>query len=252
MNGFKGRTVLVTGASRGIGAAIATMLAEAGGAVVVADVDLAGAQETAGRIVQSGATAMAVACDIRDPGSIGRMFDEIEARFDPVSIVVNNAARHAYVRVEDVDPEHFEAIFGPVMGAMLVTGEFARRFRADSGRVVNISSGAARKASPDQSVYAAAKGAVEAMTRCQALELGERRITVNGVAPGPTNTIMVQKDYDEAARRELAANIALGRLGEPEDIARVVAFLCSEEGGWVTGQIVDANGGQNLVRPPKA
>lgn len=253
MTGLEGKTALVTGASQGIGAAIAQLLAWNGASVVVADVNIEGARETVASIVEKNGKAMAVSCDIRRPDAISLMFDEVEAAFDPVSILVNNAARHAFIQLEEIDPDHFHAIFDCVMGAMLITGEFSRRFRSDGGRVVNISSGSARSAAPDQSVYSAAKAAVEAMTRCHALELGSRRITVNGVAPGPTNTNMLKKDYgDEASQKRLVAKMALGRLGEPEDIARVVAFLCSTEGGWITGQIIDANGGQNLVRPPAA
>lgn len=251
MTGLEGRVALVTGASRGIGAGIAQLLASEGAAVAVVAVNIDGARSVVVEIEGDGGKAMALSCDIRDPVAIGRVFDEIEAQFGPVSILVNNAACHAFVRLEDIDPEHFHAMFGTVMGAALVTGEFARRFRSDGGRVVNISSGSARKASVNQSIYSASKAAIEAMTRCYAMELGDRKITVNAVAPGPTNTAMIEKDNpDETLKNRLVSQIALGRLGEPEDIARVVAFLCSTEGGWVTSQVIDANGGQNLVRPP--
>jgi 3-oxoacyl-[acyl-carrier protein] reductase len=251
MTGLEGMTALVTGASRGIGAAIARLLASEGAAVAVVDVNIDGARSVVAQIEREGGKAMALVCDIRDPAAIGAMFDEIEAQYGPVSILVNNAARHAFVRLEDIDPDHFHAIFGTVMGTALVTGEFARRFRSDGGRVVNISSGSARNATVNQSIYAASKAAIEAMTRCYALELGDRKITVNAVAPGPANTAMIEKDNpDEESRKRLISKIAFGRLGEPEDIARVVAFLCSAEGGWVTCQVIDANGGYNLVRPP--
>jgi len=240
-----GRVALITGAARGIGAATAVRLATDGAQVVVNySTSQQAAEETVAIITQAGGIAVAVQADVSDTLAVRHLFDAVEKAFGSVSILVNNAGVYEMRTVEQEDQAHFEKVFhANVLSTLLTTAEFARRFTGKVGRVVNISSGGARSAISGGAVYCASKAAVEALTRGHALELGSKGITVNTVAPGVTETEMMKHGLSEEVKQHMIHNTTLGRLGQPEDIAAVVAFLCSDDGQWMTGQALDANGG---------
>ncbi len=248
MGRLDGRVAIVTGAARGIGAAIAKRLAADGARVVVNySTSAKPAEETVAAIAGAGGQAVAVQGDVSDPAAVTGLFDAAERRFGPVAILVNNAGVYETRPVEQADAAHFEKVFrANVLGTLLATAEFARRFRGGPGRVVNISSGAARSALPGGAVYSASKAAVEGLTRGHAVDLGAKGITVNAVAPGTTDTEMLRAGLPEGMKEQMIASTALGRLGTPEDIADVVAFVCSDDARWITGQFLDANGGLRI------
>ncbi|MBY0261303.1 MAG: glucose 1-dehydrogenase [Phycisphaerales bacterium] len=242
------QTAIVTGSARGIGAAIATRLAADGAKVVVNfSTSAKPAGDTVSAITKAGGKAVAVQADISDAAGVTKLFDAAEKAFGPVSILVNNAAAYEMRPLEKCDHDHFEkTMHTNVLGTLLVTAEFSRRFKADAGRVVNISSGAARAAIPECGVYCASKAAVEALARVHALELAKRHITVNCVAPGTTETEMLKGGLNDDMRKFMIDHTTLGRLGQPDDIADVVAFLCSNDARWITGQFIDASGGLRI------
>jgi 3-oxoacyl-[acyl-carrier protein] reductase len=248
MGRLDGRVAIVTGAARGIGAAVAKRLAADGARVVVNySTSAKPAGETVAAIAGAGGQAVAVQGDVSDPAAVTGLFDAAERRFGPVAILVNNAGVYETRPVEQADAAHFETVFrANVLGTLLATAEFARRFRGGPGRVVNISSGAARGALPGGAIYCASKAAVEGLTRGHAVDLGATGITVNAVAPGTTDTEMLRAGLPEELKERMIAGTALGRLGTPEDIADVVAFVCSDDARWITGQSLDANGGLRI------
>jgi 3-oxoacyl-[acyl-carrier protein] reductase len=246
MTGVKGRTAIVTGSARGIGREIAFQLAAQGAQVVVnymSSVDDASTVVT--NIIQAGGAALSIQADVSKPEGIQYLFERAESQFGEVSILVNNAGLYEHRLLEEVDLAHFEKVIGAnTLSVLLCTSEFSRRLKSSKwGRVVNISSGAARDHVPGNSVYSASKAALEALTRVHAAELGSRNITVNAVAPGLTESVMATSLPSEV-RIALISSTILGRLGQPDDIAQVVQFLCSDEGRWITGQVIDANGGR--------
>jgi 3-oxoacyl-[acyl-carrier protein] reductase len=238
------RVAIVTGGSRGIGAGIARRLAEDGAAVVVnystnveaADVVVAGIEAVGGR-------AVALQADLADLVQVRRLFAAAQQAYGRLDILVNNAAVAEFLPLEAITTGHYHRQFAVnVCGLLFATQEAAQRM-GEGGRIINISSGAAQAAPPSASVYSATKAAVEAITRSLAQELGPRQITVNAVAPGFTETDMLRAVMANVDWNELAARTPLGRIGTPEDIADVVAFLASEEARWVTGQVIGASGG---------
>lgn len=240
-----GSTALVTGAARGIGSAIAKRLAADGLSVVVNYASSAKpAEETVAAITKAGGKAVAIQADVSDAAGVAKLFDAAEKAFGPAAVLVNNAGVYDTRPLEQCDRQHYERVFtANVLGTLLTTAEFARRFKGEAGRVVNISSGAARGALPGGGVYCASKAAVEALVRVHALELGARHITVNAVAPGTTETEMLKAGLPEDVKKFMISSTTLGRLGTPEDIADVVAFVCSDNARWITGQYIDASGG---------
>jgi len=235
---------IVTGSSRGIGAAIAERLAANSVAVIV---NYANGREAAAQVVQrieaAGGRALAVQADIADPGSATALFDAAEQAFGGADILVNNAgtmALGAFAELSDADvARQFEV---NVAGVFRTLREAARRLR-DGGRIVNFSSSVVGLYQPRYGAYAATKAAVEAMTHVLAKELAPRGITVNAVAPGPTETEMFLGGKSDEQLRAIAAMNPFGRFGQPREIADVVAFLASPEASWVNGQILRVNGG---------
>ncbi|RWC67555.1 SDR family oxidoreductase [Mesorhizobium sp. M00.F.Ca.ET.151.01.1.1] len=238
------KAAIVTGASKGIGAAIARRLARDGIAVVV---NYARGQAEAEALVRAieadGGKAIAVQADIADPTGIANLFDAGEKAFGGIDILVNNAGIMRLSPIAQADDAFFDTQIAINLGGVFRgMREGARRLR-DGGRIVNFSSSVVGLYQPGYGVYAATKAAVEAMTHILAKELGARRITVNAVAPGPVETALFT-DGKSAAQIEAIGNmIPLGRLGQPDDIAGVVSFLAGPDSGWVNGQIIRANGG---------
>ena len=240
----KQRCAIVTGSSKGIGAAVAERLARDGMAVVVNYASGAQAADAlVAKIKATSATAIAVGADVSDPAAVARLFDQATDAFGGVDVLVNNAGimkLKPVVETEDALFDQHVAI--NLKGTFNGLREAARRMR-DGGRIVSFSSSVVGLYQPTYAAYAATKGGVEAMTHILAKELGKRGITVNAVAPGPVSTDMLLGDKSEEQVAAVTKMIPLGRLGEPEDIARVVAFLVGPDGGWVNGQVLRANGG---------
>ncbi|WP_292322458.1 SDR family oxidoreductase [Mesorhizobium sp.] len=240
----KTRTAIVTGASRGIGAAIAKRLAQEGIAVIV---NYARGKDAADEVVSAieaaGGTALAVQADIGDPAGMAALFDAAEKAFGGVDILVNNAGMMKLSPIAETEEAQFERqlvvnLGGPFRGMR----EAARRLN-DGGRIINFSSSVVGFYQPAYGVYAATKAGVEAMTHILAKELGPRRITVNAVAPGPIDTELFTDGKSAAQIEAITKLVPLGRLGQPDDIAGLVAFLAGPDSQWVNGQIIRANGG---------
>jgi 3-oxoacyl-[acyl-carrier protein] reductase len=239
-----GKVALVTGASRGIGRAVALRLARDGSAVVV---NYAGNAEAARSVVAEveagGGRAVAVQADVGVVADVARLFDEAIGHFGKLDILVNNAGIILYKPLAEVTEAEFDRLFAVnVKGTFFCCQQAAVRM-ADGGRIVNVSSSTTALMLPTYSAYVATKGAVEQLSHVLAKELGPRGITVNVVSPGPTDTELFGQGKSEEDKRRFAQLAALGRLGTPEDIADVVAFLASDEARWVTGQNLRANGG---------
>lgn len=238
------KVAIVTGASRGIGAAIARRLSADGIAVAV---NYASSSGQASQLVQEiegkGGRAMLAPADISDPEAVRRMFDSVETACGGVDILINNAGIMKLAPLAQVDDAMFDQTIAiNLKGVFNGLREAARRLR-EGGRIVNFSSSVVGLYQPSYGVYAATKAAVEAMTHILAKELGPRRITVNAVAPGPVATELFLDGKDEATINHIKQMNPLGRLGEVKDIADVVSFLVGPDGGWVNGQVIRANGG---------
>lgn len=235
---------LVTGASRGIGAAIARRLARDGFTVVVNYAgDARAAAAVAADIEAAGGRALTAQADVADPAAVRRMFDAAEAAFGGLDVLVNNAGVLQQAPLVDVDDAQFDRIIAiNLKGSFNAMREAGRRLR-EGGRIINFSSSLVGTLLPTYGAYVASKAAVEGMTPILAKELRGRRITVNAVAPGPTATELFLKGKPDALVEQLAKAAPLERLGTPEDIADVVAFLAGPDGGWVNGQVLRANGG---------
>lgn len=244
MKSLENKVALVTGASRGIGAAIAKDLGKAEAKVIV---NYAGnaqaAEEVVAAIRASGSEALAVQGDVSKVAEVKRLFDTAINHFGKLDILVNNAGVILYKKLAEITDEEFERLLGiNVRGVFYALREAATRL-ADGGRIINFSSTTTRMMLPTYSAYVATKGAVEQLTRVFAKEMGVRGITVNVVSPGPVNTELFTTGKSEEDIKRMANLAALGRIGEPEDIARVVCFLASDEAGWISGQNLGANGG---------
>ncbi|SEW24349.1 SDR family oxidoreductase [Luteibacter sp. 329MFSha] len=238
------KVAIVTGASRGIGAAIAARLARDGFTVVVNYANNAKpAAELVETIEKAGGRAISCQADVGDPQAIKRMFDAAETRYGGVDVLVNNAGIMKLAPVAQTDDATFdETIAINLKGTFNGVREAARRLR-EGGRIVNFSTSVVGLYQPTYGVYAATKAAVEALTHIVAKELGARKITVNAVAPGPVATDLFLEGKDQATLDRIRQMIPLGRLGEVDDIARVVSMLVGPDGGWINGQVLRVNGG---------
>ncbi|KNE84151.1 MULTISPECIES: SDR family oxidoreductase [Streptomyces] len=238
------RTAVVTGGSRGIGRAVAHRLARADLAVVVnyaSDADAA--EETVAAITAAGGRSTGVRADVADEHAVAALFDRAEQEFGGVDVVVNCAGRLALSPIADLDLAVLDAVHRTnIRGTFVVAQQAARRLRA-GGSFVGFSTSVVGTQFPAYGAYAASKGAVEALTLILARELRGRDITVNTVAPGPTATDLFLDGKTPEQIDRLAKAPPLERLGTPEDIAEVVAFLTGPEGRWVNGQVLRANGG---------
>ena len=244
MNKQTRKVALVTGASRGIGAAIAQRLASDGFTVIVNYAENAAPAEALVRTIeQAGGHALAAKADVSDAADVRRLFDAAETAFGGVDVLVNNAGILSVASIADADDASFDRqIAVNLKGTFNTLREAATRLRA-GGRIINFSSSVVALLQPTYAVYAATKAGVEAMTSVFAKELRGRDITVNAVAPGPTATDLFLKGKPQEVVERLAKLAPLERLGQPEDIAHTVAFLAGPDGGWVNGQVLRANGG---------
>lgn len=244
MSALKGKTALVTGGSRGIGRAIVERLARDGATVLFnyATRDDA-ADEVVRRVEEEGGTARAVKVDLAVPDSGDRLVS-FAADLDGLDILVNNAAVHTppALLADTTDDDFRTAVQANLLTAFTLMRYAAREMR-DGGRIINISTVNTLRPAQGNSPYAATKGALEQLTLVAAQELGSRGITVNTVSPGATDTELLRSVNPEEALAAVASMTPLGRLGDPGDIADVVAFLASPEARWVTGQNIRATGG---------
>jgi 3-oxoacyl-[acyl-carrier protein] reductase len=244
---LEGHVAVVTGASKGIGAAIAEHLAAAGAAVVVNYASSkAGAEAVVQRIGQLGGKAVAVQADVSKLEDIRRLFAETKKALGKLDILVNNAGIYEFAPLEEISLEHFHKQFDlNVLGLLLTTQEAVKHFGPAGGSIVNISSAVATLAPPNTSVYSATKAAVNAITRSLAQELGRRKIRVNAINPGMIETEGVHgaglsgSDF----QKQVENQTPLGRIGQPEDIAPAVVYLASAESAYITGETLYISGG---------
>jgi len=247
------KVALVTGASRGIGRAIALALGHRGATVAVHyHRAIAQAEDVVARIEEAGGQAFALQADLGDADAAAGLVAALrqtlcqrtgEASFD---ILVNNAGVGLRARIGEVTAADYDRVMQVNLKTPFFLIQQALPWLRDGGRIINISSIGTRAAYPEMSVYAPAKAGLEALTLLLASELGARGITVNAVLPGATATDLNKRASDPVASEAIARTVALGRVGQPQDIADIVAFLASAEGRWVTGQKIDASGGQRL------
>lgn len=242
---LNGRVALVTGSARGIGAAIAKRLARDGAAVMVNYSRSSDAAEGVARAIRAAGGKAAVAkADVGHPAEARGLVERTVKEFGRIDIVVNNAAMITPAPFESVEIDSANAQFAAnVMGPIAIVKEFLRHVPGDGGRIINISSLASEYALPNHSVYSATKGALDALTRVWAHEFGRLRVTVNAVSPGPVLTDAAAQFLTDEMRAKFVARTPLGRVGESDDIASVVAFLASSDSGWVTGHVLAASGG---------
>lgn len=242
-----GKVAVVTGASKGIGAAIAKHLGAEGAAVVVNyATSKEGADRVVNEIVRNGGKAVAVQANVAKPAEIERLFTETRKAFGRLDILVNNAGVYEFSPLEGVTEEHFHKHFNlNVLGLVLASKEAAKYFEGSGGSIINIGSVVSSLTPPSGAVYNATKGAVDAVTRTLAKELGPRKIRVNAINPGLVETEGIQAMGLAADdfRKQLKAITPLGRLGEVDDIAPAAVFFASPESSWITGETLRIAGG---------
>jgi 3-oxoacyl-[acyl-carrier protein] reductase len=244
MTTANGKTVLVTGGSRGIGAAIARQLAGIGMNVVINYASDEGAANAAvASITAIGGVANAVKGDVSKSDQFARLFDQAESRFGGLDMLVNNAGQMSPMLIAEVDEERFDRLFAINVRGVLNGCKLAAKRLRDGGRIVNISTSVIGMSPAGYGPYCATKAAVEALTRSLCKEVGQRGIRVNAVAQGPTETELLSSANSEERMKMYASMTPLARLGQAEDIARVVVFLATDEAGWVNGQTIRVNGG---------
>ncbi|RBL80413.1 3-ketoacyl-ACP reductase [Streptomyces cavourensis] len=238
------RVALVTGGSRGIGAAIVRRLAADGFAVAINYASSATeADALATEIRQAGGRATTVRADVSKSADVRAMFDHVQAELGRIDVLVNNAGVLKLQTLADTTDEQYDQTFDINTRGTFNTLREAGARLADGGAVINVSSTTVALNMPTYGIYIASKAAVEGFTRVFAKELRGRRITVNAVAPGPVATDLFKKGKSPELIEHFAKMPPLERLGEPEDISGVVAFLASQDGGWINGQVLRANGG---------
>jgi 3-oxoacyl-[acyl-carrier protein] reductase len=246
MSDLNGKVAVVTGASKGIGAAVAKSFSAAGAAVVV---NYSFSKDDADHVVADikarGGRAIAIPGDVANAADVARLFAETKKAFGTVDVVVNNAGVARFQPLEEITEDEFHREFNiNVLGTILVTKEAVKHFGPNGGSVINLSS-IASGGEPDAAIYSGTKGAVEAITRALAAELGPRKIRVNAIAPGVIETEgtrrlgIVGGDFE----KEAIARTPLGRIGQPDDVARVAVFLASDDSGWISGERLAVSGG---------
>ncbi|MGE8513782.1 MAG: SDR family oxidoreductase [Chryseobacterium culicis] len=243
MSTLNNKVILVTGASRGIGAEIAQQLASAGAKIIV---NYAGGKEAAEKVVASiqdnGGNAIAIQADVSNAEAVKQLFDQAISHYGKIDVLVNNAGIMITKLIKDTTDEDFSRQFDiNVRGTFNTLREAATKL-ADNGSIINFSSTTTRVMMPTYGTYVATKGAVEQLTRVFAKEVGSRGINVNAILPGPTNTALFTEGKPQEVIDRLASLNAFNRLGEPADIARIVVFLAGDDAKWISGQTIGANG----------
>ncbi len=254
MRGLTGKVVIVTGGAGGIGTALCNRFVEEGAAVAIFDLDGAGASALAERLSQAGARVRAYTVDISNGGQVSDAVARTETDLGPIDVLVNNAGWDYAARFLETDPALWQKIIainltGPLnMHHAVLKGMSAR----GSGRVVNIASDAGRVGSSGEAVYAACKGGIIAFSKTIAREVARKRINVNVVCPGPTDTALFRDFAGDDANGEklkaaLTKAIPFGRLGQPDDLAGAVCFLASDDAAFITGQVMSVSGGLTMA-----
>ncbi len=238
-----GKIILVTGASKGIGAAVASLLASEGAKVIVNySSGSEAAEKTVKEIVNSGGEAIALQADVSKAEQVERLFDQAIEHYGKIDVLVNNAGIMITKLLKDFSDEEFDRQININLKGTFYTLRQAATKLADNGSIINFSSSVTRVMQPTYAVYVATKGAVEQLTRVFAKEVGERGINVNSISPGPVNTELFIKGKPKEAIERAASMSAFNRLGEPVDIAKVIVFLASDDAKWVSGQNIGING----------
>ena len=247
MGKLKGKVAIVTGASKGIGASIAEHLAAEGASVVVNfATSKNGADEVVKRITENGGKAIAAQADVSKPKEIERLFGETRKAYGKLDILVNNAGVYEFSALEKITPEHFHKQFDlNVLGLLLTTQQAAKLIGDNGGSIINVSSVVGPMPLAQASVYSGTKAAVDAVTVALSKELGPRKIRVNSINPGMVETegVHAAGRREGGFRKEVEARTPLGRIAQPEDIARAAVFFASDDAGWVTGQTLLLAGG---------
>jgi len=241
------KVAIVTGASKGIGSGIATALAAAGARVAVNySSDRKGGERVAQSIIDSGGDAIAVGADVSKAADVARLFQAVDTAFGRLDVLVNNAGVFRFGPFAHITEESFHFHYNiNVLGSILAVQEAVKRFGAEGGSIINLSSIVGSHPVAGALLYASTKGAIETLTRGLALELAPRKIRVNAIAPGHTETVgnISAGTFDGGAGAVLAAKTPLGRLGRVADIAPLAVFLASDESSWITGEVIRAAGG---------
>jgi len=247
MSNLQGKVAVVTGASKGIGAGIAKALGAAGASVVVNYAsDKQGAEKAVADIKAKGGKAVAVQGDVSKTEDVKHLFQETAKAFGKLDVLVNNAGVYKFAPLEQITAEEYQRQFNTnVLGPLQATREAISLFGPEGGSVINISSIVSRMGIPGSAVYAGTKGALDTITQVLASELGPRKIRVNSINPG-----MVESEGTHSAgfigsdfQKNVEAQAPLGRIGQPEDVAKVAVFLASDESSWLTGERISASGG---------
>jgi 3-oxoacyl-[acyl-carrier protein] reductase len=242
-----GKVAVVTGASKGIGAAIAQALGSEGASVVVNySSSREGADRAVAAITKSGGRAVAVQANVSQSQDIDRLFAEANNAFGRLDILVNNAGIYEFSPLEKVTEEHFHKQFNlNVLGLLLASRGAAKQFATAGGSIINVSSIVSTLAVPEAAVYSGTKGAVDAITRSLASELGSRGIRVNAIRPGMVETEGTQSAgiAESDMRKQIEAQTPLRRIGQPQDIAGAAVFLASDDSSWITGETFVVSGG---------
>jgi 3-oxoacyl-[acyl-carrier protein] reductase len=248
MSRLQGKVAVVTGASKGIGASIAEHLAAEGASVVVNySSSKSAADAVVDRIKGKGGKAQAVQADVSKPEEVKNLFEQAKSACGKLDILVNNAGIYEFAPLESITPEHFHKQFNlNVLGLLLATQEAVKHFGSSGGSIINISSIVGPMPFSGASVYSATKAAVDAITISLSQELGPKKIRVNSLNPGMVETegLRTTGIAESDFRKQTESKTPLGRIAQPQDIARVAAFFASDEAGWVTGQTLILAGGQ--------
>jgi 3-oxoacyl-[acyl-carrier protein] reductase len=247
MSGLFNKVAIVTGASKGIGAGIATALAAAGAQVAVNySSDREGAERITKTIAENGSRAIAVGADVSKSSDVARLFKEVDSAFGRLDVLVNNAGVFRFGALADITEQNFHLHYNVnVLGTILTVQEAIKRFGPEGGSIINLSSIVGSHPVVGTLLYASTKGAIETLTRGLALELAPRKIRVNAIAPGHTETEgnLTAGTFAGGAGAILAEKTPLGRLGRVSDIAPLAVFLASDESAWITGEVIRAAGG---------